>query len=165
MRDLIERLKGLHGPSREVDAEIMFDLFATPVGRKDGDGPSGYLWLDDNPSWAFGMRFPGKDREWFAKSRKQINGETLVIERDGALVLMNSLRIPRLTASIDDALAVTMKVFPGTEIEVTNLYGVARAACNLNADPGPSYGEHECGSIPIAILVALLSAVEARNEP
>jgi hypothetical protein len=105
------------GPDRELDAAIMFDLYAKPVGQhKEDGGPTGYLWPEDNASWAFGHRFPGKDREWFTKvrHRKDISSnclecgssfkrETLVIERDGALVLMNELRIPPLTASLDEA--------------------------------------------------------------
>jgi len=92
--------------SRELDAEIMFDLFAKPVGRKADRGPSGYLWPEDNASWSFGIRFPGKDREWFRDVRKRIDGETLTIYRDGAWVLMNALRVPPLTASIDAALTI-----------------------------------------------------------
>jgi hypothetical protein len=91
--------------SRELDAEIMFDLYAVPVGKSDIDGgPIGYLWPEDNPSRVFGIRFPGKDRQWFADTRKRMGGETLVIERDDAPVLMNELRIPPVTASIDAAL-------------------------------------------------------------
>lgn len=102
----IEKLRDLKGPDREVDAEIMFDLFAVPTGKKGDGGPIGYLWPEDNPSWSFGIRFPGKDREWFDAVRKGSGGETLLIERDGALVLMNSLRIPTLTASLDAVTAL-----------------------------------------------------------
>jgi hypothetical protein len=84
----------------------MFDLYAQPVGQHEVDrGPIGYLSSLDNPGWSFGLRFPGKPREWFKAERWALRGsETLLIERDGALVLMNSLRIPKLTASIDEAL-------------------------------------------------------------
>lgn len=110
MRDLIERLERATGPDRELDAEIMFDLFAKPVGTNKIDGgPSGYLWPEDNPSWSFGIRFPGKDRAWFADVRRKIGGETLLITRDGALVLMNSLRIPSLTNSLDAALTLFVR--------------------------------------------------------
>jgi hypothetical protein len=96
--------------SRELDAEIMFDLYAKPIGKNEIDGgPAGYLWPEDNASWSFGIRFPGKDRQWFTEIRKRAFGETLVIQRDGALVLMNALRIPRLTSSIDAALTLIPK--------------------------------------------------------
>ena len=43
-----------------------------------------------------GLRFPGKDRAWFARTRvRGDDEETLLIERDGALVLVNSLRVPK----------------------------------------------------------------------
>jgi hypothetical protein len=102
---LISRLDAAKEGSRELDAEIMFDLYAKPVGKHSVDsGPTGYLWPENNPSWAFGHRFPGKDRAWFATVRDPEN-ETLLIERDGALVLMNSLRVPHLTSSVDAALS------------------------------------------------------------
>lgn len=101
------RVMDLQGPSREVDAEIMFDLYAKPCGvlKIDG-GPRGYLWPEDNPSWNFGLRFPGKNRNWFEEQRQGVEGERLLIERDGALVLMNDLRIPHLTASLDAAMTL-----------------------------------------------------------
>ncbi|HEU4986843.1 MAG TPA: hypothetical protein VFT89_07240 [Rhizobiaceae bacterium] len=109
--ELIARVEALTGPDREVDAEIMFDLFAKPVGVKKDGGPMGYLWPEDNPSWSFGIRFPGKDRAWFKRSRR--DRETLLIERDGALVLMNDLRVPTLTASLDAAVALVETALPG----------------------------------------------------
>lgn len=115
---LAARVEALTGPDREVDAEIMFDLFAKPVGRKEDGGPSGYLWPKDNPSWSFGIRFPGKDRNWFASCRRH-GKETLLIERDGALVLMNDLRIPPLTASIDAVMALIQENLPAVACTVS----------------------------------------------
>jgi len=115
LSDLISRVRSATGPDRELDAEIMFDLFAVPVGKRDDGGPTGYLWPEDNPSWSFGIRFPGKDRTWFKDVRKRIDGETLVIERDGANVLMNALRIPKLTASLDAAVALCERVLPRSD--------------------------------------------------
>lgn len=104
---LSSKVAALTGPDRAVDAEVMFDLYAKPVGvSKIDGGPSGYLWPEDNPSWSFGMRFPGKNREWFGGQRQEGDGERLLIERDGALVLMNDLRVPPLTASLDAAMSV-----------------------------------------------------------
>lgn len=119
LSELIERVEKARGPDREIDAEVMFDLFAKPVGQKDDGGPCGYLWPEDNPSWSFGIRFPGKDREWFASCRNKIDRETLLIERDGALVLMNSLRIPKLTASIDAALTLLPEGWDSFRVERT----------------------------------------------
>ena len=154
---VIERLEKATVPDREIDAEIMFDVFATPVGKhKEDGGPIGYIRLDDQPSWNLGLRFPGKDREWFAATRKQIKGETIIIERDGAHVLMNSLRIPELTGSVDAAIALAERVLPGCELEVTNLYSVARAT--LYHESGQFYGSSEINSLPIAICIAAVKA-------
>ena len=101
---LIAKLEAANEGSRELDVEIMFDLYARPVGKKKDDGPSGYLWPEDNPSWSFGLRFPGKSKEWF--KALSTDKEILLIWCDEAFVLMNSLRVPKLTESIDAALTL-----------------------------------------------------------
>lgn len=109
---LADRCETATGSDRDIDAAIMFDAFAKPVGVMSDGGPRGYLWPDDNPSWNFGMRFPGKDRDWFNQTRSKDEKETLLLERDGALVLMNDIRIPRLTASIDAITALIERELP-----------------------------------------------------
>lgn len=154
--DLIAKLEALDGPSREVDAEIVFDAFATPVGKhKDDDGPIGYIDMADQPSWNLGLRFPGKDRDWFSACRKQIKGETLLIERDGSYVLMNSLRVPELTASLDATIALVERVL-GEDIALELLADVAESA-KTDTINGTLAG------LPIALLIATLRALEARN--
>ncbi|MFZ5699933.1 MAG: hypothetical protein ACOY4P_01105 [Pseudomonadota bacterium] len=112
--ELAVRIERAEGPDRALDAEIMFDLFAKPVGIHPADGgPRGYIWPEDNPSWNFGLRFPSKDRNWFQKQSTREDGERILIERDGALVLMNDLRIPRLTASIDAAMQLVPEGWTG----------------------------------------------------
>lgn len=160
MKDLIARLEAASEGSRELDAEIMFDLYAKPVGKKPDGGPSGYLWPEDNASWSFGLRFPGKDREWFTKRRRG-DKETLLIERDGALVLMNDLRVPRLTTSLDAALTLV----PGSHewsvgVDLENRKGWARVAddiwdecCDDIVSAAPT--------IPLALCIA---ALKARSE-
>lgn len=113
LTDLRERVQAATGPDRELDAEIMFDMFASAVGKKDDCGPLGYIWPDDNPSWNLGIRFPGKDRTWFSKTRTREERETLLIERDNALVLMNSLRVKNITSLLDDAIWLLNRVLPG----------------------------------------------------
>lgn len=104
MTSLTSRIAGADVGSRELDAEIVFDLFAKPLGKHKLDGgPTGYIWPEKDPSWNLGLRFPGKDRAWFKPKR---DGETLVIERDGALVLMNALRVAPLTSSLDAIVAL-----------------------------------------------------------
>ena len=109
---LSDRCKNATEADRELDTEIMFDACAVPVGTMSDGGPRGYLWPSDNPSWSFGIRFPDKDREWFTKTRSDGQKETLLIERDGALVLMNDLRIPRLTESLDAITALIARELP-----------------------------------------------------
>jgi hypothetical protein len=111
---LAERCEKAMEPDREIDAAIMFDAFAKPVGVMSDGGPRGYLWPDDDPSWNFGMRFPGKDRDWFYQTRAKDEKEMLLLERDGALVLMNNLRIPHLTGSLDAITALIERKLPAT---------------------------------------------------
>lgn len=106
---LIERLEKLEGPDREVDGEIMFSLFAKPVGQNGRH----YLWPEDNPSWSFAIRFPGKDAEWFRRTRRGSDQETILVWRDGDPILMNDLRITKITASIDAAVGLVERVLPG----------------------------------------------------
>lgn len=159
MSDLIAKLEKLEGPDREVDAEIVFDAFASPVGKhKEDGGPIGYIDITDQPSWNLGLRFPGKDREWFSACRKQIKGETLLIERDGSYVLMNSLRVPELTASLDAAIALVERVLPGwdwgrDDDQRMYLYPPNTDECLSARGATPA----------IALLIALLKAKEAQD--
>lgn len=177
---LIERVEQGSGPDRQDDAEIMFALFAQPVGEHDDGGPRGYLWPEDNPSWNFGIRFPGRDREWVEKARDGYE-ETLVIERDGAAVLMNALRVPELTGSIDAAVALTEQLVGPCDkslIESDNVLRTRghRFACDLYDTTGPdgdTYGRHQGigweadgsgNSFERAILSAMLHALLQRLE-
>jgi hypothetical protein len=180
LNDLILRCEEADGADRELDAAIMFDLYAKPVGAHEADGgPTGYLWPEDNASWTFGHRFPGKNREWFAKVRNRRDiprecpdcgspfyRETLLIERDGALVLMNELRIPRLTASLDAA----MSLVP-TTVNGRNTFPLLH---KIKADewrahigiPGPvEQGTNGKGKTPaLALTAASLRAIAANKE-
>lgn len=170
---LVDRLSKLDAPDREVDAEIVFDLIATPVGHhKEDGGPTGYIDLADQPSWNLGMRFPGKDKAWFAATRKQIKGETLLIERDSAYVLMNSIRVPELTASVDAAIALAERVLPFTHL-VSTYHDDMACSVKIHCCPEGLSGEwkfdvkgdheHLAVAYCIAILraIALLRAEEA----
>lgn len=167
LSSLIARLEKAEGPDRELDAEIVFDMFATPVGKhKEDDGPIGYIRLDDQPSWNLGLRFPGKDRSWFAATRKQIKGETLLIERDGAFVLMNSLRIPELTASIDAAVSLAERVLPGWMRSMTTGLGHTAAYVRDKSilDPSKIEGEGYHATPAIALVLATLRALRQKGS-
>ena len=165
LAELIARVEKASGADRQIDAEIMFDLFARPVGKSEADGgPSGYLWPEDNPSWSFGIRFPGKDKEWFTSARRKVDGETLLIHRDGAWVLMNSLRIPHLTSSIDAAIALVEKRFPNANAIGFDQMGAGKGydayvSRNYVKDRAEAYLFEGTGkTIPLAFLAALLKA-------
>jgi hypothetical protein len=59
------------------------------------------------------------------------------------------------SASLDAVMALMPD---GMEYDITNLYGVARVSVGINCDPGPFYGENECGNMPLALLSAILKA-------
>jgi hypothetical protein len=170
--EIIAQLEKAQGPDRELDAAIMFDLYAQPVGRKDDGGPCGYLWPEDNPSWSFGIRFPGKSREWFdqVRSRGRFD-ETLVIWRDNAFVLMNHLRVLKLTASVDAALTlvpagnrdIDISRTPHSASRGAKLWQARIGIETLEEDPdwtGPQ-GIGDAETPAIAICIAALRAREA----
>ncbi|EMG53115.1 hypothetical protein WYI_13792 [Ochrobactrum sp. CDB2] len=67
-----------------------------------------------------------------------------------------------LTASVDAAIALAERLFPGTEYELTNLYNIVRVTIEMNGEFGGFHGEH-VNSLPIALCIALLRAKEASN--
>lgn len=161
---LSERVERLEGPDREIDAEIMFDLYAKPCGvsKKDG-GPRGYLWPEDNPSWSFGIRFPDRNRGWFAEQRRAGDGERLLIERDGALVLMNDLRVPPLTASLDAAMSLVPEGW-AHGYRWNAKHRTARGWCEFIPEPpfAPeellTFESRKCATPAIALCAAALKA-------
>ena len=104
MSDLLELADRCEqeAPSRELDGEIMFSLFAKPA---DDQVPTRhYLWPEDNASWSFAIRFPGWKAERIAANRR--GQETIVIWRDGDPILLNSLRIKPVTFGLDAAVTL-----------------------------------------------------------
>lgn len=69
---------------------------------------------------------------------------------------------PAYTDSVDACIALAERLLPGAEFELTNIYGVARASIPLNDSRYPaSDGEHKGGSLALALLDAILSALIA----
>lgn len=157
---LAARVEELTGPDREVDAEVMFDLCAAPVGQhKEDGGPIGYIWPGNDPSWNLGLRFPGKDRSWFKATRKKIKGETLLIERDGAYVLMNSQRVPPLTASVDAVLALIERDLPGRFWSLNPANGADKARAQIDPSLDAQSPHNGRAATPaLALLSAFLRA-------
>ncbi|WP_226623111.1 hypothetical protein [Brucella anthropi] len=130
--DLITRLSKLDAPDREVDAEIAVALDLFETRPNKG-------WPDRID---YGSRNSDGSVTWPGHGFDQL--------------------IPRYTASVDAAIALAERLFPGTEYEFTNLYNIVRVTIEMNGEYGGFHGEH-VNSLPIAILIALLRAKEASN--
>ncbi|MCX2697870.1 hypothetical protein [Ochrobactrum chromiisoli] len=149
---LIDRLSKLDGPDREVDAEICI-LFQ--YGGKNSEGA---LNVRTDPEW-------GDD-------------DDLLYELDGDPCCA---QIPKLTASVDAALALAERVFPGCDIETSDVHADFRGSkeprhiADLSSDlvwekydgyPEPVYrirGAGQSNIRAIALLIALLRAKEASH--
>lgn len=154
---LADRVEAMDGPDRAVDAEIAFDLFAKPCGKKSDGGPRGYLWPEDSPSWNFGLRFTGTSFEQILKNRRG-HEETLLIERDNGIVLMNDLRIKNYTASLDAAM--TMMPEGWLVVSLSDLGLAGGCMCRLG-NPGTSQDAmSDCGvrTLTLALTAACLRA-------
>ena len=141
------------GPDRELDGRVMFAMFAKPCGER------GYLWPEDDASWAFAFRFQKSSKE----ARKRIDGETIEWEReDGSWILMNSLRVPPLTSSLDATVALVRKVRPNADYGVDYTDGKPGAYVAVLRGPLEyfisSQGAQRSNE-PLALLAALLRSM------
>lgn len=90
-----------------------------------------------------------------------ILGGTLVRDSSGNInVAAPGGMYPAPTESIDEALALVERMLPGAEYEITTLYGVAAVTIFT---PFTAYGRREDGDVRLAILCALLRALEAKD--
>jgi hypothetical protein len=114
--NLIARLREAKEGSRLLDGQIMFHLFAKPIGNDRG-----YLWPEDNPSWNFGLVFDKpvsdevkrRDAREAARNHEKPKDWIQWQREDGRWILMNDLRIPRLTTDLSAAVALLERVLPG----------------------------------------------------
>lgn len=74
----------------------------------------------------------------------------------------SAVDVPRYTTSLDAATELAERVLPGVELELTNLYNVARAT--LHHETGQFYGSSESNSLPVAICLAVLSAIPSGEQ-
>ena len=151
---LANRVESMDGPDRAVDAEIAFDLFAKPCGKKPDGGPRGYLWPEDSPSWNFGLRFTGTSFEQILKNRRG-HEETLLIERDNGIVLMNDLRIKNYTGSLDAAI---MLVPEGWVIGVMSWWPCSQSSTVHMDNKRELKAMSGASSLPQALVAACLRA-------
>ena len=69
---------------------------------------------------------------------------------------------PPYTASLDAITGLIERELPGVEWDITNVYGMNRAAVGLNIDDGPEFGE---GANPaLALCIAFVKAMEAQKD-
>lgn len=101
--NLIDRVESGVGSDRDLDGRIMFELFAEPVGER------GYIWPADDPSWVLAGRFPESTKAARARHAETIEWRL----PDGDWILMNHLRVPTLTSSLDAAVKVLGQALPG----------------------------------------------------
>lgn len=100
---LIDQVEEGDGPDRLLDGKIMFYLFAQPAGAR------GYVWPDDMPGWTFAYHMKHS-----AKLDRYRDIETIEWRiPDGSWILMNHLRVPALTGSLDAALKLLRDALPG----------------------------------------------------
>ena len=141
LSELRERVEGASGPSRELDGEIDAALFGGRAAHTFNENTSG------------------------ARLRKSYGAGTVFDHTDpqtnGGYVLSTMHREAEpLTSSIDAALALVERMLPGAEYEITTLYGVAAVTIFT---PFTAYGRREDGDVRLAILCALLRALEAKD--
>lgn len=143
LRELLERVEKATGADRDID----FDLILT----------------FDEESYA--AREIKSFRRWTGEKQVREDGLHYWGISYWKENFSSSCPVIKITASIDAAVALVEKVLPGAEYEITNLYGVASATLPLNAsDYSYETGRNECGSMPLAILAALLRTLISQAE-
>ena len=138
---LLEKLEAATEGNRELDAEIHAHFLG---GRPSHDFTEGTPAANLRKSYDKGTVFDHTDPETNA----------------GNVLTSMTAKSEPVTTSIDAALALVERVLLGVEWEITNIYHVAQATIGLNfgEDQSPAYGRCESGSIPLAIMIALVKA-------
>jgi hypothetical protein len=116
----------------------------------------------------------GPDREMDALIAVAVyGGETVWLQANGTMEVYPARRAPSsnyvggfakhpveaVTGSLDAA----MTLAGDTELEMTNLYGVARAHVDMAGEYGGFHGENLCGSLPLALVAACLRALAQKE--
>lgn len=132
--DIIERLEKATGPDRELDCQI-----AATVEPHRFDSPG---FPESRPIPPFTL----------------IDGGGCIRFEGGGI--MDTRFFPRVTASLDAAIALVEARLPGAEFELTTIYNIAQARLPLNG-PHEFHGRSEVGSLPIAMLIAMFRALQS----
>lgn len=137
LTSLIEKLRNAHGPIREIDALIRITAYPDCGARMEFNPPR-YVRFED---------------VWLKNRADHINHANNIADW---------WKVPAYTASVDAAMLLARHVLPGVEIELTDLYGVARST--LHHEEGQYYGTSEINSLPIAICLATLRALQQKGS-
>lgn len=153
LQGLLARVREAKGEDRELDGRIMFGLFAKPCSDH------GYIWPEDDPSWSFALRFEVSSKE----ARKGIRRETIEWQQeDRSWILMNSLRVPKLTASIDAAVGLVERMIPPECDWVVDRWGNASLGYVHHVNSGDDLASKKPAMALLAALLAALIAIEER---
>ncbi len=137
LSDLIARLEKATGPDRETDLAIHLAVYSDSEIARLMSHRRGFD-NRDGMAWEIGA------------------GSVLYQNNSNGQCWSNGgYPLPAFTSSIDAAMSL---VPDGMEKDFTDLYGTARVAVGINANPGPFYGEHKGGSLAIALCIAALRA-------
>lgn len=142
--NVVKRLK-LGQTGRNLDGEIMFYLFAKPVTKTSNS----YIWPEDNPSWIFAHRRQSPVSDECKKNRD----ETIEFQFENQWILMNSLRVPPLTTSLDAVKTLQDKLFNVSNLVIAS----KREETKVQISAGLNQAAGICKDITTAWLLAVLN--------
>lgn len=158
--ELLAALAAATGPDRVLDGKIMFHLHAKPAGTR------GYIWPEDDPSWSFALAFgnpvPEAVKARAIRDRQPGDDpkEWIEFEHEGRWILMNALRVPRLTASLDAALTLVPEGFAWQISKL--LHGGVSAVIQKRGPNGEGFSHwidiDKAATPTLALCIAALSA-------
>jgi len=143
--NLLDRMKELKGPSREMDGEIDAILFG---------GRAAHTFTEDNGG---------------ARLRKSYDPGTVFLNLDpnhngGHVLCSHHRKAPAYTASIDAAIALVEKMLPPAWVRLDEWFmgedKPAVAAILPKPTPNVTFSA-KAATLPIALLIALLTALES----
>jgi hypothetical protein len=142
LAELLERVRRAEGANDELDVRLHIALVEDKQVIVDGGG-----YRNERPA------------KWAPASEVFLRGGWTAWH--DAKLWINA---GAYSGSIDAALSLVEAKLPGCEWEITNLYGVAQAGLPLNdADGDTHYGRRKDGNIPLAIIEALLTALQQQE--
>ena len=127
MSDLIKRVESASEGDRELDGDICVAL----------DGGGEIVWKQANYTME---AYPARK-----------------VARANYVGGIAYEHVPHYTASLDAAIALCARALPGTEIEISTLYGIPSATVGLN-DSVNGQTRATAATLPLALVLAILRA-------